>query len=66
MVERTTFATVPLRGLVILYVPGEPSRCPQCAGKHWLVGRSTAECSDCGWAAEITCSADDALEVAAS
>jgi hypothetical protein len=39
-----------LRGLQVLYRPGEINRCPGCGRMHWYVGRLSAECGFCGTA----------------
>ena len=31
-----------------IYRQGELNRCPGCGLASWIIGRSTAECSDCG------------------
>ena len=42
-------ATIAQRGYQPLYHgPGE--RCPGCDGKHWHIGRMSAECAMCGTA----------------
>jgi len=33
---------------VALYYPGEPNRCQSCGNGGFEVGRSTAECTNCG------------------
>jgi hypothetical protein len=40
------------RGIVpVSYVTGQG--CPCCTGKHWHVGRMTAECGRCGFAVPL-------------
>jgi len=29
------------------YHPGTLNYCPGCAGTHWLIGRTTAQCARC-------------------
>lgn len=36
------------RGYAVLY--RAPQICPGCSRGHWLVGRSLAECANCGTA----------------
>jgi uncharacterized protein (DUF983 family) len=38
------------KGHVVAYRRGERNRCPGCGREHWLVGRVTAECANCGTA----------------
>lgn len=38
---------------VPLYWPDAVNHCPQCAGRHWHVGRSSAECAICAAALPI-------------
>lgn len=48
---RTNYAALPtMRGFIVLYRPGETNLCPGCSGRHWLVGRMSAECPRCGTA----------------
>ncbi len=34
-------------GYVLLYHAGETNHCPACGGKHWAIGRVSAECVRC-------------------
>ncbi len=38
------------RGFMPLYQQGEPNVCPGCGGRHWHVGRMSAECATCATA----------------
>ena len=40
-------ATLPERGLVILYTPGEPTACPACTSRQWIIGRFSVQCFHC-------------------
>lgn len=43
-------ALVEERGYIVLYRHQEPNHCPGCGRAAWHVGRSTAECANCGTA----------------
>lgn len=30
-----------------LYYDGDVNHCPGCGGKHWHIGRATAQCANC-------------------
>lgn len=36
-----------IAGFRVSYHTGEINHCPGCAGTHWIVGRSTAQCVRC-------------------
>lgn len=38
------------RGFMPLYHAGDVNHCPGCGGKHWHVGRMSAECATCATA----------------
>jgi hypothetical protein len=38
------------RGYFITYRRGEDNTCPGCGRRHWLVGRTMAECAFCSTA----------------
>lgn len=40
---------MPVTGIGAAYHPGESNRCPCCNNRGWNVGRSSAECSGCGY-----------------
>lgn len=41
-------------GLIgLVYQPKRDNVCPGCGGRHWLLGRVTAECPTCGTALVI-------------
>jgi hypothetical protein len=35
------------RGFMPLYHTGDVNHCPGCGGRHWHVGRMSAECATC-------------------
>lgn len=35
---------------ILLYHPDTVNHCPGCGGRHWHIGRSTAECAFCATA----------------
>lgn len=51
LIERKPLAATPeLRGHNVVYRLGEAQRCPGCGRRHWLVGRTMAECAFCATA----------------
>lgn len=56
-------ALVEQRGFVVLYRRAEPNHCPGCGRSQWLVGRSTAECANCGTALPIIQSASSDISI---
>lgn len=45
---------------------GEPARCPGCSGRHWHIGRVSAECGFCGLAMPLALGTKPALRVVPS
>ena len=48
---RAIGAALPLRGYAVQYRDG--AHCPGCDGRHWWIGRASAECARCGTALPI-------------
>ncbi len=44
---------MPSRGFMPLYYAGENNHCPGCGGRHWHVGRISAQCARCDTALPI-------------
>lgn len=44
----------------LAYHPGLVNHCPGCAGTHWLVGRTTAQCPRCDTALPLVHHAESA------
>lgn len=47
---RTPAIRVARDAIIPAYYPGAENRCPGCTGMHWIKGRFSAECFDCGTA----------------
>jgi hypothetical protein len=45
--KMTPLAQLMERALLPLYYQDTVNHCPSCGGKHWHIGRSTAECAFC-------------------
>jgi hypothetical protein len=43
----TPLAQLMERALLPLYYQDTVNHCPSCGGKHWHIGRSSAECAFC-------------------
>ena len=47
---RTAVLDLARRGYHVVYRPEQANYCPGCGGRHWLIGRVSAECAICATA----------------
>lgn len=52
------------RPFVPLYHQDTVNHCPACGGRHWHIGRSTAECAFCATALPLTMPSAQSVEPA--